>query len=243
MSQPIPHVLTAMKAVQARFCTAGLAKSSQNQQQGFNFRGIDQLYNTLSTYLVDADLMIVPHVIEQRSEMHTSKGGGPLMYSIMRVAFTFVSLQDGSTFEVGPFVGEAMDSGDKASNKAMSAAYKYMAIQTYCIPTVGNDDSDADSPELGTKAPAPAPAPKRDTGAKLTPAQHANAMREAKNGTELKRAFALAWKQYENPADPKAHTDAQLKLKEVYDSVMEGLIDRAPIDGPESPQANSPFEE
>jgi hypothetical protein len=38
--------------------------------------------------------------------------------------------------------GEAMDSGDKATNKAMSAAYKYVTFQTFCIPTEGDNDAD-----------------------------------------------------------------------------------------------------
>jgi hypothetical protein len=40
-------------------------------------------------------------------------------------------------------IGEAMDSGDKSSNKAMSAAYKYAAFQAFCIPTEGDNDADA----------------------------------------------------------------------------------------------------
>lgn len=41
-----------------------------------------------------------------------------------------------------------MDSGDKASNKAMSAAYKYAAIQTFCIPTEGDNDADSTTHEV-----------------------------------------------------------------------------------------------
>ena len=230
-----PHVLQAMADVQRRFSADGLAKASTNTQQGFNFRGIDQLYNVLSTYLVDAQLMIVPHVIEQRSEMHTSSNNKQLMFSIMRVSFTFVSLVDGSTWDVGPFVGEAMDSGDKASNKAMSAAYKYMAIQTFCVPTVGNDDSDADSPELG-QARAPeqkqeqrAAAPARDLGPRLTVQDHLKTIKQAVDHTALKHAFALAWKQYEDPKDPKAQTASQLKFKEAYDKRLLEVTEPEPV--------------
>lgn len=65
--------------------------------------------------------------------------------------------------------------------------------------------------------PNPEPPPQRDLGRRMTVAQHSKAMREAKDDASLKRAFALAWKQHENPTDPKAHTEAQLKLKEIYD--------------------------
>jgi hypothetical protein len=36
-----------------------------------------------------------------------------------------------------------MDSGDKATNKAMSAAYKYAAFQAFSIPTESDNDADA----------------------------------------------------------------------------------------------------
>jgi len=44
-----------------------------------------------------------------------------------------------------------MDSGDKATNKAMSAAYKYMAFQTFAIPTEGDNDADAHTHEVASK--------------------------------------------------------------------------------------------
>lgn len=65
--------------------------------------------------------------------------------------------------------------------------------------------------------------PQRDGGPKQEVAAHVKAMREAQTEPALKRAFALGWKQYENPSDPKAHTAAQVKLKEVYDSCMAKL--------------------
>ena len=53
----------------------------------------------------------------------------------------FVAIEDGSKHTVKTY-GEAMDSGDKATNKAMSAAYKYAAFQAFAIPTEGNNSED-----------------------------------------------------------------------------------------------------
>lgn len=36
-----------------------------------------------------------------------------------------------------------MDTADKSTNKAMSAAYKYLCLQLFCIPTEGDNDADA----------------------------------------------------------------------------------------------------
>jgi hypothetical protein len=63
--------------------------------------------------------------------------------------FTLASAIDGST-TLAQMFGEAMDSGDKATNKAMSAAYKYMAMQVFCIPTEGDNDADAHAPQLAS---------------------------------------------------------------------------------------------
>jgi hypothetical protein len=65
-----------------------------------------------------------------------------LFYVVCEVSFDLVSAVDGSRHTVH-VIGEAMDSGDKATNKAMSAAYKYMAMQVFCIPTEGDNDADA----------------------------------------------------------------------------------------------------
>jgi hypothetical protein len=71
-----------------------------------------------------------------------SAKGGNLFYVTVEAEFDFVSAEDGSKHTVKTF-GEAMDSGDKATNKAMSAAYKYAAFQAFAIPTEGDNDADA----------------------------------------------------------------------------------------------------
>jgi len=57
---------------------------------------------------------------------------------------------DGST-HVATIYGEAMDSGDKATNKAMSAAYKYLCLQSFCIPVVGEPDADSETHEVASQ--------------------------------------------------------------------------------------------
>ena len=41
-----------------------------------------------------------------------------------------------------------MDSGDKSSNKAMSAAYKYACFLAFAIPTEGDNDADSHTHEV-----------------------------------------------------------------------------------------------
>src|SRR3546814_8730156 len=49
--------------------------------------------------------------------------------------------------------GEAKDMADKATNKAMSAAYKDAAFMTFAIPVEGEEDADAVTPEPTVRKP------------------------------------------------------------------------------------------
>ena len=152
-------VYEAIAAVTADMAKEGIAKGRRNTQQGYQFRGIDDVYNALSPVLAKHRLCILPRVTERVVQERETARGGVLFYVTVKVEFDFVSAEDGSTHTVSTF-GEAMDSADKATNKAMSAAYKYAAFQTFCIPTEGDNDADATTPEVGKKvAKAPA-APK-----------------------------------------------------------------------------------
>lgn len=127
-------VYAAISAVAKEMAATGISKDRRNQQQGFNFRGIDQVYNALAPALVNHGLLILPRITERTVTERTTQKGGVLFYVVVKAEFDFVSTEDGSIHTVTTY-GEAMDSGDKATNKAMSIAYKYAAFQAFCIPT------------------------------------------------------------------------------------------------------------
>jgi hypothetical protein len=135
-------VYKAINKVQAALAKAGISKDKRNQQQGYNFRGIDDVYNVLSPLLAEHGLCILPRMLTRQCEERQSAKGGTLFYVTVEAEFDFVCADDGSKHTVRTF-GEAMDSGDKATNKAMSAAYKYAAFQAFAIPTEGDNDADA----------------------------------------------------------------------------------------------------
>ena len=127
-----------------------VAKEQQNVQQKFRYRGIDDAMNALSPILKKHRLFLVPEVLAHEREERQTKGGGNLIYSILRVKYSMYT-DDGSCV-AAVVVGEGMDSGDKASNKAIAAAMKYAIYQMFCIPTedMANDDPDRTSPEPST---------------------------------------------------------------------------------------------
>ncbi|PLR48666.1 single-stranded DNA-binding protein [Chimaeribacter arupi] len=178
----VKKVYQAISAVAKDMAAVGISKDRRNQQQGFNFRGIDQVYNALAPMLAKHNLVILPRITERTVTERTTQKGGVLFYVVVRAEFDFVSTEDSSTHTVTTY-GEAMDSGDKATNKAMSIAYKYAAFQAFCIPTE-ETAIDADL-EVHNVAPQQHP--------QMTPQQVLNKFTDAANGMDsaaLETAYA-----------------------------------------------------
>lgn len=117
------------------------------------FRGIDAVYNALAPALVKHGLVILPRIIERSVTERQTQKGGTLFYVVVKAEFDFIATEDGSKHTVATF-GEAMDSGDKATNKAMSIAYKYAAFQAFCIPTEETAiDADAEVHDVAPRNP------------------------------------------------------------------------------------------
>ncbi|WP_459175772.1 ERF family protein [Ewingella americana] len=146
-------VYKAIAGVAKDLSEVGISKDSRNQQQGFQFRGIDAVYNALSPALVKNGLVILPRITERTVSERATQRGGVLFYVVVKAEFDFVATEDGSKHTVITF-GEAMDSGDKATNKAMSIAYKYAAFQAFCIPTEETaQDADAAAHQPVARSP------------------------------------------------------------------------------------------
>ena len=119
-----------------------IGKDKKNAQQGFMYRGIDQVYNALNPVMAELGIFFCPEVLDQKREERTTKNGTALTYTILTMKYTAYA-PDGSNISM-TVVGEGMDSGDKGSNKAMSVAMKYAMFQLFCIPTEEMKDPDAD---------------------------------------------------------------------------------------------------
>ena len=149
--EKVKKVYEVIASVAGRLAKEGIAKDRKNQMQGYSFRGIDDVYNALAPFLAEAKLCILPSVVERTVVERESKNGGALFYVTVKVDFAFVAAEDCSEHHVITY-GEAMDSGDKATNKAMSAAYKYAAMQAFCIPTEGDNDADGKTHEVAPRS-------------------------------------------------------------------------------------------
>lgn len=136
-----------------------VGKDKVNKQQGFKYRSVDDVYSVLNPALAKNKVFILPEVLEEKREIRTNKNGTNISWVLLRMKYTLYA-DDGSFIET-ILLGEAMDTGDKAINKAMAIAYKYLCFQIFCIPVEEMDDPDAERPELqvenkkGTKQKEP----------------------------------------------------------------------------------------
>lgn len=175
MAENIPLIYKKIIEVMADINAIG--KDRRNQQQGFQFRGIDDVMNELHSSLAKCGVFVLPKVLEETRTTGKTSRGGDMFYTRLKINFGFYA-EDGSHVDA-VVIGEAMDTGDKASNKALSIGLKYAMLQVFCIPTEDEKDPDAVSPQpaAGTMQQQPQqkkPAAKFDfvpKGGETTPAE------------------------------------------------------------------------
>lgn len=189
-------VYAAIAKVMAVMASEGIGKSRKNQQQGYNFRGIDDVYNSLARPMVDAGLVVLPRVLSRECKDAQTKSGGNLFYVVVECEFDFIAVSDGSKHTVKTY-GEAMDSADKATNKAMSAAMKYAYMQAFCIPTEGDNDADSHAHEVlpVQRQQTPPPLPTR----RLSSAERELGVKDMKAAPDLS-ALQISLKDYHKMA-------------------------------------------
>lgn len=176
-------IYKAIQSVSEELSKLGIGKNNKNEQQGFKFRGVDDVMNVLSPLLVKHGLVVCPHVMSSERSESTSKTGTLNYTSVLTVQYSLYAVEDGSSTSA-TFTGEGKDAGDKANSKALAMAYKYFAFQTFCIPVEGQDDADAATPEpsapantnAAPKAPPASKAPALDFDQVLTQVKAAGSL-------------------------------------------------------------------
>lgn len=146
----------AIAAIMAE--VGGVKKGRTNQAQNYSFRGIADLYLACQPLMAKHGVHLAPYaVLSDHLYERQTKHGGFQAHVRQTIEFRFYHA-DGSWFPC-TVTGEAMDTGDKASNKAMSVAAKYALIQTFAIPEEDPDvDTENSSPEplpRGKEQPTP----------------------------------------------------------------------------------------
>lgn len=148
------QIFEAIQAVQSEISAQGISKDRKNTQQGYSFRGIDDVLNALSPLFAKHKIFAIPRITPHSSERLETKSGGTIEHVKVDAEFEFFSVEDGSSL-IAKVPGQAMDSADKATNKAMSAAFKYACFLVFCIPLEGTEDADQVTHEVVPSEPKP----------------------------------------------------------------------------------------
>lgn len=142
---PIPDLTIHQRMIGILGDLPPIGKNQRNEQQNFMFRGIDDVLNALNPLLYQWGVYYVPHVLERIDATRKTARGNDLYVVNLHVEYTFHGY-DGDTV-VADAWGEGTDSGDKATNKAMTGAMKYALFQAFAISTQEAQDSDHSTPE------------------------------------------------------------------------------------------------
>jgi len=137
--EQIPKIMADIKPI---------GKNQYNQGQRFNFRGIDDVYNSIQSVLAKHKVFTTSEILHRNRQSVTTRNGGQAYHCVNSFRFTFFAADGSSvTFDAD---GEAMDSGDKATAKCAAIAHKYALLQMFCIPTQETIDPDGESFEISS---------------------------------------------------------------------------------------------
>jgi len=125
-----------------------IGKLGENQHQKYKYRRLDDIYDALHPLLAKHEVFIMPEVLESKTEERLTKGYSgnepkTMIYRILRIKYTFYTI-DGSNVSA-VLEGEGADLSDKGTNKAMSAAQKYLFVQSFAIAGADIEDGDSET--------------------------------------------------------------------------------------------------
>ncbi|MEY5099630.1 MAG: hypothetical protein RJA36_2349 [Pseudomonadota bacterium] len=142
-------IYTALVAAMADIAKTGIAKASKADLGGakVNFRGIEDAMNQMSVVLIRHGISVTPAYSDLSITERDKGGGKATRFVTVKGRFTFAAA-DGSSVACECY-GEAMDSGDKATTKAQSVAFRTALFQQFVVPTMAMDP-EADGEEDDT---------------------------------------------------------------------------------------------
>ena len=126
----------AIASIMENIGPIGKNRTAKANKFSYSYRGIDDVFNALQPLMIKYKVFCAPDVKDIEAITEASGKDLTMKRSIVKVDYHFMSAEDGSKVTVS-IVGEGMDNGDKALNKALSAAFKYACFQLFCIPTEG----------------------------------------------------------------------------------------------------------
>lgn len=152
-----PTVQQAWAAVMAD--VRALGKDQVNSHQRFNFRGVDDVMNAVGPAMRTHGVFVVPTAVDLRTRDAQTSQGKAAHETMVVVSYAIYGPAGDSM--PGAAAGESLDSGDKATPKAMSVAYRTFLLQALCLPTHETDPDAQTYERVETPQETPAQAAAR----------------------------------------------------------------------------------
>jgi len=203
----------------------------ENTAIKYAYRGIDEFMNALNPLLGKHCVTIVPDILKNEREVYSNANGTRMTNVVMHIKYTLTA-KDGS-FTSGSTIGEAFDSGDKASNKAMSIALKYFIMQVFMVPT--EDIDDPDNHDTAGKIPVKKPEDPKKEAPKKPEVKGSDWVNKRPTPAMITRLFAIAgerkWSNDQVKATMKATWNVE-STKDLtvtqYDSLVQVIQSMSP---------------
>jgi len=144
------QIYEMLSKASARIAQKGVGKTGvySDGKANWNFREYDKIMVAVTAAMNECGLSLVPlvesEILEERVKK-TQYGETVRYYARVRVRYTLYA-SDGSHVE-SVMIGEGLDSGDKAINKALTAAHKYLCMQLFAIPVEGAPENEHTVPD------------------------------------------------------------------------------------------------
>lgn len=128
-----------------------VGKDGVNEHQRYRFRRIDDFMNAVGPLMAKHDVSVSVIGIESMTDEMQSAGkdrfGNEKMKHCVGRRVTYLFQHSDGSFKIAKAEGYSQDYADKAVNQAMSFAFKYLLMQTFCVPTEDLKDGDAVTPD------------------------------------------------------------------------------------------------
>lgn len=148
-----PSIVQLLVEILGELPSIGKEGTAPEGMGGYSFRKIDDILNEANPLLAKKGVLPVPTVLKRVGEERQTRNGTALYVVHLKVRYRFYGAPRGDYLDAVVW-GEGMDNFDKATNKAMTTAFKNALIQVFAIAT-GEPDPDSGEHEetVGSRRP------------------------------------------------------------------------------------------
>lgn len=155
MTEPKCATVEALARVAGQLGPIGKGGTAPPAMGGYAFRQIEDVTAALRPLLAAERLVCIPTVLERMETTRTTKNG--VVQWVVDLCVEFAWRCTGGEVVTARVWGQGLDTGDKATQKAMTAALKSMLTVVFCISAGG----DAEAEVIEEARPSSAAPPER----------------------------------------------------------------------------------